>query len=47
MSELVQAGFLRGQPLDSAGYPYLLGEGGKAELSLNSPLLEEKLLNKK
>lgn len=47
MSELVQAGFLRGQPLDSAGYPYVLGEGGKAELNLNSPLLEEKLLNKK
>jgi hypothetical protein len=47
MSELAQAGFLRGQPLDSAGYPYVLGEGGKAELNLNSPLLEEKLLNKK
>jgi hypothetical protein len=33
-------------PGDLDGYPYVLGEGGKAELNLNSPMLEEKLMNK-
>jgi len=47
LSELVQAGLLRGVPRDAEGYPYVLGEGGKAELNLNSPLLEEKLMEKK
>lgn len=46
MSELVQAGLLPRMPVDSEGYPYVLGEGGKAELNLNSPMLEEKLMNK-
>jgi len=46
MSELVQAGVLPQLPGDPDGYPYVLGEGGKAELNLNSPMLEEKLMNK-
>jgi len=46
MSELVQAGLLPQLPGDPDGYPYVLGEGGKAELNLNSPMLEEKLMNK-
>ena len=44
-SELVQAGFLRKIPVDPLGYPYVLSEGGKAELNLDSPLLEEQLLS--
>lgn len=47
ITELVQAGLLRGLPRDPEGYPYGLGAEGKAELNLNSPLLEEQLLNKK
>ena len=46
MSELVQAGLLPQVPGDPDGYPYVLGEGGKAELNLNSPMLDEKLMNK-
>jgi len=46
MSELVQAGLLPRMPGDPDGYPYVLGEGGKAELNLDSPMLEEKLMNK-
>jgi hypothetical protein len=44
LNELVQAGLLPGPPVDPAGYVYELGEGGKAELNLNSPLLEQQLL---
>ncbi len=47
LSELVQAGLLKGIPLDPEGYPYVLGEGGKAELSVDSPLMEQQLLQKK
>jgi hypothetical protein len=47
MSDLVQAGLLKEIPTDAEGYPYVLGERGKAALNLNSPLLEEKSLNKK
>jgi tetratricopeptide (TPR) repeat protein len=43
IGELAQAGLIRGVPRDPEGYPYVLGEGGKAELNLNSPLLEKKL----
>jgi hypothetical protein len=46
IGELVQAGVLRGMPTDPAGYPYVLGEDGKAELNLNSPLLEEQLIKR-
>jgi len=46
INELIQAGLMRGVPRDPDGYPYVLGEGGKAELSLDSPLLEQMLLEK-
>jgi hypothetical protein len=46
MSELVQAGVLRGIPKDPMGYPYVLGEDGRAELNLDSPLLEEQLMKR-
>jgi len=44
MSELVQAGLLRGLPGDPKGYAYVFGPDGKAALNLDSPLLEEQLL---
>jgi tetratricopeptide (TPR) repeat protein len=47
VSELVQAGLLKGIPLDPEGYPYVLGQDGKAELSVDSPLMEQQLLEKK
>jgi len=47
ISELVQAGLLKGVPQDPEGYPYVLGEGGKAELNPKSPLLEDPLLDEK
>jgi hypothetical protein len=47
MSELVQAGLIPGMPVDPDGYQYVLGEGGKAELNLDSPLLEEQVMQKK
>lgn len=46
ITELQQSGLLKGIPRDPKGYPYVLGEGGKAELNLNSPLLEKMLLEK-
>jgi hypothetical protein len=46
ISELVQAGRLRAIPRDPEGYAYVLGEGGKAELNLQSPLVELMLLYK-
>jgi len=46
LSELVQAGLLKGIPLDPEGYPYVLGDGGKAELSVDSPLMEQQLMQK-
>jgi hypothetical protein len=42
--ELLQAGLLRGIPADPLGYAYELDENGKAELNLESPLLEQQLL---
>jgi len=44
INELVQAGLLRGIPGDPLGYAYVLGENGKAELNLDSPLLEQQLI---
>ena len=44
MNEMVQAGLLRGIPGDPLGFAYIFGEGGKAELNLDSPLLEQQLL---
>jgi tetratricopeptide (TPR) repeat protein len=46
MSQLVQAGLLKGEPRDPQGYPFVLGVGGKAELNLDSPLLEKSLMEK-
>ena len=45
MSELVEAGWLKKLPADADGFPYVVGTSGKAELNLNSPLLEEKLVS--
>lgn len=47
ISELVQAGLLKGIPKDPDGYPYVLGESGKAEFDLNSPMLEKSLMDKR
>ncbi len=47
LSELVQAGLLRGIPLDPDGYPFVLGQDGKAELSVDSPLLEDQVMEDK
>jgi tetratricopeptide (TPR) repeat protein len=44
IGELVQAGLLPSQPLDPMGYVYVFGADGKAELNLDSPLLEQQLL---
>jgi len=44
MSEMVQAGLLQGLPGDPLGFAYIFGEDGKAELNLDSPLLEQQLL---
>lgn len=45
VSELVQAGLLKGATRDPEGYPYVFGEDGKAELNLKSPLLEQMLMD--
>ena len=47
MGELMQSGMIRGVPRDPEGYPYILGEGGKAEVNLNSPMLEQMLMEKR
>jgi tetratricopeptide (TPR) repeat protein len=44
MNELVWAGLLPGIPSDPLGFAYVFGEEGKAELNLDSPLLEQQLL---
>ena len=44
MSDLAQAGLLRGIPRDPLGFAYAFGEGGKAQLNLDSPLLEKQLM---
>jgi tetratricopeptide (TPR) repeat protein len=44
VSDLVQAGLLRGQPTDPLGYAYVFDDDGKAVLNVNSPLLEKQLL---
>ena len=43
MTELVQAGLLRGIPGDPKGFAYVFDEDGKVALNLDSPLLEEQL----
>jgi tetratricopeptide (TPR) repeat protein len=47
IGELLQAGLLKAMPRDPEGYPYVIGEDGKADLNLNSPLLEKKLMDRK
>jgi tetratricopeptide (TPR) repeat protein len=44
VEELLQAGLLPRVPLDPAGFPYVFGPDGKAALNLDSPLLEQQLL---
>jgi len=44
MNDLAQAGLIRGIPRDPLGFAYVFGEGGKAELNLESPLLEKELM---
>jgi hypothetical protein len=41
LHDLVQAGLLEGLPADPAGYPYVLGKSGEAELNPKSPLAEK------
>jgi tetratricopeptide (TPR) repeat protein len=38
MDDLVAAGFLRQNPLDPAGYPYVIGADGKSHLYPTSPI---------
>jgi hypothetical protein len=44
INELVQAGLLQGAPVDAQGYAYTLSEEGKAEINLDSPLLEKQIM---
>jgi hypothetical protein len=44
IGELVRAGLLRGVPVDPLGYAYTLDEDGKAELNVESPLLEKQVM---
>jgi tetratricopeptide (TPR) repeat protein len=44
IGELVQAGLVPNLPVDPMGYAYVFGPDGKAELNLDSPLLEQQLL---
>jgi tetratricopeptide (TPR) repeat protein len=44
VSELIDARLIGGVPVDPAGFPYVIGNDGKTELNLNSPLLETQLL---
>jgi hypothetical protein len=47
ISQLVQSGLLREAPADSQGFAYVIGEDGKAQLNLKSPLFEkQELFNK-
>jgi tetratricopeptide (TPR) repeat protein len=44
VSQLIQAGMLRGIPQDPAGYAYVFTGDGKADLNLDSPLLEKRVI---
>ena len=46
IGELVQAGLLSSSPVDPMGYAYVFGPDGRTELNLDSPLLEQQLLQK-
>ena len=41
LNEMIQAGLLGGEPLDPAGYAYVIGSDGKAHLSEHSPLFKQ------
>jgi tetratricopeptide (TPR) repeat protein len=43
VSELIQAGMIRGVLVDPLGYTYVFDDNGKAALNINSPLLEKQL----
>lgn len=45
ISELVQAGLLPEVPVDPVGFKYVLDSDGKAQLNVDSPLLEQQLMN--
>lgn len=45
MSDLVQAKLLANLPVDPKGFPYVFGPDGKAALNLDSPLLEQQLMD--
>ncbi|HKM68362.1 MAG TPA: hypothetical protein VJX70_14420 [Candidatus Acidoferrum sp.] len=47
MGDLVQSGLLAGLPRDPDGFPYVIGEAGKPEVNLKSPLREEWMKEKK
>jgi hypothetical protein len=44
LHDLVQAGLLRGIPLDPEGHAYVLGDDGSAQLDPESPLFEKQAL---
>jgi tetratricopeptide (TPR) repeat protein len=46
MTELVQAGFLAGHPVDPEGYPYVMDAEGHTQINPKSPLADEKTLLK-
>lgn len=46
MTELVQAGFLAGHPVDPEGYPYVMDAEGHTLINPKSPLADEKTLLK-
>ena len=41
LKELVQAGMIGGEPLDPAGYAYVIGSDGNAHISEKSPLFKQ------
>lgn len=41
MGDLIRAGLLPRSPLDPAGYPYMIGRDGKAQLNASSPLKQK------
>jgi tetratricopeptide (TPR) repeat protein len=47
INQLLEAGLLKAIPVDPAGYPYVLGIGGKAEVNLDSPMVERMLMDQK
>ena len=47
ISDLAQAGLIRGIPRDPSGYAYVVGKDGKAELNLDIPLLEQQLMQER